>query len=273
MQGNPDPKPKLLRAARDIDPRTLYRAIGADKVAWNIVKKTDKGKTEIGIVPYPAGRETGVVLKSWYCTTGAAVVKAKIGLTQAQRQWRGAMLVNNAGIATSLPMAMWLVKQPGKGQVVVAAFRLLPGEDLMNVLARSELSSKAARAAGRLTAKLCLAGLFNRDHKPSNIILTDEGKMGLIDTVGIRRAKCRCRFTGGKMPGKRLVPRMLASLVTEPLGLGLLPRRTQLLRGLLSFASACGMKKEEVKTAWKQVEILVREHGDATPVDNPLKSG
>ena len=124
-----------------------------------------------------------------------------------------------------------------------------------------------ARRAGELTARLAAAGLFNRDHKPSNIIVEHERPgapkspgLVLIDTAGVTRL------------GARRPERMLFNLVVEFVGTRTLPRRTLLMRALRAYLDhANGSTRGTPRAVWDEVERLLAEHGDPTPKDDPLQ--
>lgn len=114
----------------------------------------------------------------------------------------------------------------------------------------------AARAAGAHAARLLAAGVWNRDHKPSNLMFDGPGALRLIDLDGLRR---------GAPP--EAPARMLASLAIEPTGLGR-PLPPELL-GAIATGLAEGGSKSELLT---EAERLITRHGDARPARDPAEA-
>ncbi|MFG0327814.1 MAG: hypothetical protein ACF8SC_11170 [Phycisphaerales bacterium JB037] len=84
----------------------------------------------------------------------------------------------------------------------------LPGRTLLDHLAERR-ADDLAPIVGRGVGRIVRAGLFNRDHKPSNLIVApDRRSLAVIDTVAIRPTPFPARS----------VERMFASLIIEPTG-------------------------------------------------------
>lgn len=143
----------------------------------------------------------------------------------------------------------------------------LPGKSILQHLADRDLTTRqehaVAAAIGSDIALLARHVLQNRDHKPSNLILTNPAKpaIAIIDCVAIRR-------------GIR-ADRMLASLVIEPSGVGLRPRRALMMRVIRECARNApdileGGHRRWVRELWRRVAAIVQAHGDPTPRVNPL---
>lgn len=212
------------------------------------------------------------------------------------RQWRGARRLQRAGIPVAGPIA--LLTQYGGGETESARPRALipsaawprewllleevPGKTLLRHLADRDRSIRdehaLARAVGVQVGAMLRANVCNRDHKPSNLIVTfDEGVpiVTLIDTVAIRR-----RGNPGEMA------RMLATLLIEPIGVGVAPRSAIAFRVLRDacaawlehtlarpLGTAKGDKKAlraMVRSIARRVDQYIRTHGDPTPKVNPL---
>ncbi len=212
-----------------------------------------------------------VVVKTWTLTRPRDALSRLAGSTQALRHWRGAATLASLGVPTAEPLAVFR-----RGRAETLVMREIPGKSLLRHLdeiARdvSTLDARGraelARAVGDGVRALADRGWFNRDHKPSNIIVTErEGPMapgearfaiGVIDAVGIRRDRLRC---GGL--------RMLTSLMLEPLGVDCPPSRALRMRALLGASDGASLKAR--KSAWRAVSQAVDEHGDPTPKINPL---
>lgn len=207
-----------------------------------------------------------------------ARVKSLLRLSRAWRQWRGTALLTDAGVPTARCIA--LARAPGADLLVLQA---LPGLTLLEHLARPAVPLAEERriidAVARTLAALDAGGLFNRDGKPSNIIITPAAAAGpeavVIDAVGVSRR--------GTRPPDLLLARMLASLVIEPTGCGVPPRlalRRRFLREVLGAqwngtgeADPDDFHPWEAASArglWRLVGDLIAAHGSPTPSTNPL---
>jgi len=131
-------------------------------------------------------------LKRWQFSP-ALLAKYALGISQPQRQVRGANRAARAGVdianIAGQPRFVWKAGVPNieieleyiEGCSALDALRsnILPKQDLRN----------ASRLLGQIVAKLAVAGLFHRDITLSNVII-EEGRdpivIRLIDTVGIR---------------------------------------------------------------------------------------
>lgn len=121
----------------------------------------------------------------------------------------------------------------------------------------------AARAAGAHAARLLAAGVWNRDHKPSNLMFDgppdgpiDPGGLRLIDLDGLRK---------GAPP--EAPARMLASLIIEPVG------SARPLSPAVVEAIAEGLAADQDPGALlAQAQRLVADHGDARPARDPAEA-
>ncbi len=210
------------------------------------------------------GRE--VVLKRWALNSAWARLRHALRLSRAWRQWRGSVLLNAAGIPAARGLliaradgAAWLVLErvPGLSLLHHIAGRVEPA-----LPARAEHG--LARAVGQLVLAHRVARVFNRDGKPSNIIVAPPGaplpgadgtapahRPVVIDTVGVRAAWPR----GGLIT-------MLKNLCMEPLGHGCLPRRALLARVVATVEPG---PRAARRALWRAVARAVRAHGDPTP--------
>ncbi|CAN5784432.1 hypothetical protein BH11PLA1_BH11PLA1_22610 [soil metagenome] len=212
------------------------------------------------------------------------------GLVHRSRGWRqarGAAELRAAGIPTA--PVLQIIRAGGRECVVMER---VPGITLLRALAAESGNSQHLRelavASGRLIARLSLSHLFNRDHKPSNLIVSPDGRaLTLIDTVAIRRLS-------RAIPPQDSLVRMLASQVIEPLGCGVLPPCRTLARGLraavqtladdtapnesgasieAAHADRDGLaewRRAHFRMLWRAVEARIAAHGDPAPRVNPL---
>ncbi|MBL8762614.1 MAG: hypothetical protein JNL50_15065 [Phycisphaerae bacterium] len=140
---------------------------------------------------------------------------------------------------------------------------------------REELA--IARELGRQVRRMIAHARFNRDHKPSNlVVLSHAGRpsVAVIDCVAI------LPLSRGGGAGAAL-ERTLASLYIEPLGVGVPPRRSLILStlraalwiepapGSVSIPARCRAKRR-VRALWLAVAARVAAHGDPTPRVHPL---
>ncbi len=211
------------------------------------------------------------------------------------RQWRGSKALARAGIPTARPVA--LLTQYGLSRAELDAGRkphsyanprewlileAAPGKTALDHLASHDLSVRdqhsLARAVGVQVSAMLRAGLCNRDHKLSNIIVSfEEGVplVTLIDTVAIRRRG---------NPGE--IVRMLATLLIESIGVHCPPRAPLAYRALRDACAAwlegtlarpLGAHKGDrkalralVRSTARRIDQYVTHHGDPTPRVNPL---
>lgn len=209
--------------------------------------------------------EREVVIKCWELAPKARL-QALIGNTRGLRHWRGAARLRKAGIATAWTWA--LLRGPDAGKAVeFLVMEALPGRTLLQHLADGDLTvgeeHALAKAVGAQIALMARHALHNRDHKPSNLIVTDPSRaaVAVIDCVAI---------------GRHFRPdRMLASLVIEPRGIGRPPRRSLMMRTVLAcIADAPAVfdagPKRWRNEVWGLASRVVQDHGDPTPRVNPL---
>lgn len=251
------------------------------------------------------GRE--VVIKSRLTRGFLARLKLLLRPSKAWRQWQGAAWLSSQGLPTAAGLVLATRATPrGLEELLVLAH--VPGKTVLEHLADPSLPVRLqhvlAREAGRLVAAMVLpspqvgpgvAGRFNRDHKPSNLIvprLTPAGaEIAIVDTVDLRPIR-RAKQAAG------CARRMLASMVIEPTGCGVAPRRTLMARALIACwhelgcrADASGRLRQagyrpgamratepgrlarlHLRRQWERIARLIEDHGDPTPKVNPLKA-
>ncbi|MBC7835743.1 MAG: hypothetical protein H7Y88_11685 [Phycisphaerales bacterium] len=209
------------------------------------------------------------------------VARTWFGLGRLARQWRGAATLTRLGLVTPRPLALGvsrtaevLVMEHAGGESLL---KLMAGQTTRPHAVRDE--HRIAERLGEAIARLTALGWFNRDFKPSNILIADpieDPVVVQIDTVGIRRTQSR---TGLYRPrgGRRGAPRrMLASLYMEPLGCGFPPRRALLMRGLTAYTNSAlvGITPDLIRAArhsiWRLLDEEIARHGDPTPRTPPI---
>ena len=259
------------RGASEDRPRLLKERADGNAAVWSVALDFGKRNTRV--------RRRAVVLKVERLNDGWAVAKSLLRLTKAHRQWRGAKRLEHAGIRAAQGVAIV------RGRCEADAFEMLalemmPGRTLLEHLADREITlckqHRLARVVGRHLAKLCLAGLVNRDSKPSNLMIewNERGKpcLTVLDTVAIDR-----RLFGRKPFWiEEGLARMARDLLLEPAGCGFPVRRTLSMRALQACFDRlhpdAGPRRwrswREVR--WRQVEAMIEAHGDPTPNDTPM---
>ena len=172
-------------------------------------------------------------------------VRVPVGIIDRLRTrfGRGRLARQAAGAATlgSLRVVTAEVLGHGTGilggsQCELLVMQRLPGVSLLAIMqdprTPTDTEHAVADALGRQIAQMTMAGWFNRDHKPSNLIvqMSDDGTfvIAIIDTVDILPIKPRHKFLPAAV-------RMLASLILEPTGCNCPPRLTLRRRVLLAM--------------------------------------
>ncbi len=118
------------------------------------------------------------------------MVKVGLRIAQPLRQQRGERRLAAAGIACAAVLRDVRPVWPAMIQLELA---WVPGRPALEVLLDERLGEhekrRAASAVGRVVAQLITAGLFYRDIKLTNLILSEQGGewgVWLIDTVDVR---------------------------------------------------------------------------------------
>ncbi len=223
------------------------------------------------------GERVGVVVKWMVLDRAKDRVSRAVGRTRLLRQWRGALLLEGAGVDVARVLVVGRGRD-GEGRVVeVLVMERVDGRTLIGHVGGEELSGgerrELARRVGAQVAAMALSapGVFNRDHKGSNIVVA-RGEGGvrpvMIDTAGVRRWRV------GDVPIA-----MLAKVYIEMVGVGRVASRVERWRALRAFyevyledwgAAGVRTRRAQVKKGWGAIERMVARHGDATPRD-PVK--
>jgi hypothetical protein len=214
-----------------------------------------------------------VVLKRWDLTTLGARLKRLVRAGRADRHWRNAQWLLDRGISTARCLALateWRAGRPRRWLVM----EHIPGPTLLESLRTGATpvrrQHEIATEVGRQLAEFEALRAFNRDHKPSNLVVRDAGggvDIAVLDCVAIQR---------GAHP-----QRMLASLAIEPMGCGVPVRAALAMRVIRSLVAHAypdpGERAGDPLAArrvhhqlWRDAAAEVRSHGDPTPRVNPL---
>lgn len=271
-------RPRLPDAA----PITLTRR--ATPGDWTrLIARIESGDGEVlkqdgptRVVALPAdGTTPAVVIKRWELRTLGARSKSAVRMSHAWRHWRGAESLTKAGVATATCRAIASSRTPAGTPVEWLVMDRLPGQTLLhhldcrNLTLRQELA--VADGVARAMAAAINAGVWNRDGKPSNWIVTepDAGAVAVIDCVAIRRNR----------PGA--VYALLPALALESIGTNCLPRRALMYRVVHTFVAAVGPawklataedRRALERALWAHALGTIAGHGDPTPKVNPLET-
>jgi hypothetical protein len=217
----------------------------------------------------------GVVLKVWPLPSVFDKAKVLFRASRAHRHWRGAGWLSRRGLSTAETLLLAAEPEGARLWLVMAA---LPGMSVLEHLAAANLTVRqehaVARALGEMIAFLQEGCRYNRDGKPSNLLVqfgADERiSVAIIDCQAIRREPwLRADEPFGSF----------ARLLIEPLGTGVAVRRALMLRVIDSYLrtpTRVGAltdpreRKLQARLIWQKAAEYVRNHGDPTPRVNPL---
>lgn len=227
-----------------------------------------------------------VAIKHSRLTSLSDRLKSAARLSRAHRQWRGAAWLAEHNIPTAPPIAL-LSDRSASPHSLWLITGWLDGPTLLHHLAAEPIDADHPRqrdladALGSQIARLVHLGRFNRDHKPSNLILAPPPTspahsplkltpawpaIAIIDSVAIRP------FSPTPTAREHAAARMLASLVIEPTGIGH-PPPTAWIRLIAESCAANLNSAEPADLAARILErtaALLRGHGDPTPKIHPL---
>lgn len=255
---------RVRRAARGVDAGALAAELG--RGVWLASARTLKDERGSWVKRARLGG-VEVVVKCRRLGSTGDVLKAALGFGRADRHWFGAALLTGKKIATARPLLLGHARVGGVAHELLV-LEALEGRTLLEWVAadaRGEVGATLCRtlgaSAGALVRRLSEAGLFNRDHKPSNQIVTDPdaGTISLIDCVAIRRTHAG-------------IERMLAQLWIEAAGCGVPPRARMVARGLraASGGGAGSAGRAERRELLEAARAIVQRHGDMRPSVDPL---
>ncbi|UYV12930.1 MAG: hypothetical protein NCW75_01280 [Phycisphaera sp.] len=245
-------------------------------------------------------RGQDVILKFYRYRGLLSRARARLGVAPGDRHWAGAALLAAEGIPAA-PMLALLNRRDGTKREDCLIMGRLKGTSLLHCLDRANRGEMPigrqhtlARAVGLQVGCILAAGLHNRDHKPSNLIVSfDETDPDAMPTVAVADCQGVHRLNRDK---SRHAIRTQASLALEAIGAGVLPRKAiiaQTLRatmaaytarrfGKMTVEDALRMPKGEEKRilaslpdglalrAWPRIAQRIRVHGDPTPRVDPL---
>jgi len=188
-------------------------------------------------------------------------LRFRVGATDLGRACLGSALLNARGVWSPRVRVLALVRVSGKWQEVLVT-EWAGGRTLLELWVEGGRTERMALAAksGVTVGRLSEVGVFNRDCKPSNLIV-DGDRVGFVDVGGVRSS-------GGDRAGE--LARMIAALGFEPTGVGARPTFDEVVIGVRSALGAAGVARERREGVLKIVRELAESHGDPTPKDNPV---
>ena len=241
-------------------------------------------------------RDRAVVLKFYRHGGPRGRVRSRLGVAAADRHWAGAALLAAEEIPCAEMLALASRRDGGVREDCLIMGRL-EGQTLLQWL-RDVRDGQVpiapqhavAQAVGAQVGCILAAELHNRDHKPSNLIVRFEGERPIIaiaDCQGVKRLE---------REKSRHTVRMQASIALEPIGTGVLPRRSLIAMALASAVAAytarrfgkakledsMAMNSTERRAvlrslprgtalaAWPKIAERIAIHGDPTPKVDPL---
>lgn len=237
-----------------------------------------------------------VVLKFYRYGGPLGRARARLGMAAGDRHWAGAALLAAEGIPCA-PMLALLSRKDGGVREDCLVMGRVEGVSLLHCLDQARRGEMPLRrqhaladAVGLQVGCLLASGLHNRDHKPSNLIVSFDGDsptVAVADCQGVHRlSRDRSRHS----------IRTQASLALEAIGAGVLPRRAIIARTLRAVMAAytarrfANMPVEQALVltkaeqdrvlgslprgmplkAWPRIAQRIRGHGDPTPRVDPL---
>ncbi len=162
-----------------------HRGAGAPPGTIRTLKR--EGRRGVFLVRSPDGLLE--VVKRWPATPWE-LLKLCIGISQAQRQLRGARRLLAAQVATARPRGEARLTTLG-GLAVQIRMEWIEGDSLLDRVRGADVAEQRRLGVGmaELLGRLRAAGLFHRDGKLSNFVITPVGTIAAIDPVGVRRAR------------------------------------------------------------------------------------
>lgn len=198
-----------------------------------------------------AGQRRDVVIKSRPLADWRARCQSLLHNTQHHRQWRGARLLQARGLRAAQPLAL-LRARTDDGMQELLVLAPIEGRTLLHMMSDKALPLErehaTARQIGTLLASLEQARLWNRDCKPSNLMIHPESSgVTVLDTVAIRPWR------------PAAMARMLADLAREPLARGCLPRRALLMRAIAAAVGSGRAQRSRRHELWRAAERRARD--------------
>lgn len=272
---------RVLRTPARGDDRATRLADALARGSWRDDAVTLKDNQDGSVIAATLAG-TPVVLKTAIVRTVTDRLKSGLGLSRHERQWSGAITLEKIGVRAAQPLALCRGFDDEHRNVETLVIEHLEGRSLIEHLRDDDLSDDDWRALTQSLAhdfEAMWLRAFNRDPKPSNIVVVrEEGdiRAAFVDTVGVRRLR------GFGVGSNAKLARMLASLWIEPSGARCTPSVRRAYRLVCAVCDAPQPKGNTkpgwtkagayraARRLWNMSAQTVREHGDPTPTDTPF---
>lgn len=215
-----------------------------------VLKREERGTVFAGTID-----ERDVVVKCHALGRLKDHASVMAGRTRLLRQWRGTEHLERAGVPTTQMLA--LVRGGVQPRTEVLVMERVEGRSLLHHVADGGATMALADMLGAQVRAIAEAGLINRDHKASNLIVASDGRVVLIDTVGVRP-------DSSKAASRR---HMLFCLIVEMIGTNTATTAGQRMR--VAIAANDG-DREAARQDYRAVARKLVEHGDPTPKHDPF---
>jgi len=239
--------------------RSIARAVcdGSFVAAASVIKADGRTSVAAG---YP------VVVKTLALDRIRDRLGSIVWSTRLWRQARGAQRVQACGVASACVHALVRGRDATGQRVEALILERVQGPTLLRAAAERTLEPRSANLlldrVGRDVAALATSGLYNRDHKPSNLIVSSDERGHpipvLIDTADIRRRT-----------NEAPMDRMLAKLMIEAIGTGVEVTEREQVR-VARAAHRGSSQPRTLRELIDSVRAMIESHGDPKPKDNPL---
>lgn len=168
---------------------TAFISAWLDSLEPTEVYKQDR-RSRVWRIDTPDGRS--FVIKRFEYNPLRQTLAGVLGVHPGQREQRCCAMLKRVCVSV-VPIIASGACRRGLGQNLWLVTPYV-GVSLYNLLYRDGLTDIARRgrvmdAVGGLTGQLAGKGLFNRDHKASNILIDGEDRPWLIDVGGVRRSR------------------------------------------------------------------------------------
>ena len=256
------------------------RAVDWRREAW-VCKRGRRGtvwRATLRLGGDKCGRDLDCVIKVEPLNTTGKLFRSLLHRTKAWRQWRGAALLRGSDIPCTPPRAILRGSGPS-GRVEAFVGGWIEGPTVLERLADPELTRaerrRLAELVGRQIGRMWRGrgggtGLFNRDHKPSNLVVLNGGPdderndgIAVLDTLDIARGVSRSEVEQRAM---------MRSLVRECIGCGVLPPMSARARVVRLAHSGLGVGRGRWRSMYRRVwaGYAAEAAGATVPDDDPL---
>jgi len=189
-------------------------------------------------------------------------LRFRFGLTDLGKAALGAAVLAARGLHTPRVRVLGLADVGGLWHEVLVT-PWADGPTLLAAWADADARTRLvlAHRAGAHVGHLAHLGLFNRDAKPSNVVLDPESGPVMVDVGGVRLASA---------DRARELARMLASQGFEPTGVGHAPKSPEVIACVRAELRGSGLDRRTRRRTIQELRRLAHGHGDPRPMHDPL---